>query len=437
MIFRILIVDDEPEVCSSLCEILAENGYDTDYLTNPTLVFAYLQENRIDLILLDIRMPGIGGIDLLEQIRGNHPDTGIIVISGFATVEHAVKAMKYGAINLLTKPLKISTLLIEIQQFFSSRIIRSKVSDENSIVTADPAVNSIVSQVKVAASTPAPVLIQGESGTGKELIAEMLHRHSKRAANPLTKINCAAIPEHLLESELFGYEKGAFTDAKEKKTGLLEYADKGTVFLDEIGDMSIHTQAKMLRVLQDKQFTRVGGIHPIQSDFRIIAATNKNLKEEVARGNFRKDLYYRLTVVEINMPPLRERSGDILLLVNHFIKYFNSVYEKNILNIGPRAQKALEQHIWPGNIRELKNVVERAVIFSPGNTIDLSCLPEQYRSIFSSPETEEFSNRYDSVSREIIMDALSRSNGVRQEAARLLHISRKTLYNRMRRLNIQ
>ncbi len=437
MIFRILIVDDEPEVCSSLSEILSENGYTVDYRTDPTLVAAYLLENQIDLMLLDIRMPGIGGLDLLEEIRSSHPDLGIIVISGFATVEHAVKAMKYGAVNLLTKPLKISLLLLEIEQYRNSLSSKSKVTDEYSIVTEDPSVLHIVEQVKVAASTPAPVLIQGESGTGKELIAEMLHRNSRRAGNPLTKINCAAIPEHLLESELFGYEKGAFTDAKENKTGLLEYADKGTVFLDEIGEMSIHTQAKILRVLQDKKFTRVGGLKPVSSDFRVIAATNKNLKEEVALGNFRKDLYYRLTVVEINMPPLRERTGDIMLLVNHFIDYFNSVYEKNIRSIGPEAQKALEQHIWPGNIRELKNVIERAVIFSPGNTIDLSCLPEQYRCIFHTSPTEELNNRYDSISREIILEALSRSNGVRQEAARLLHISRKTLYNRMRRLNIQ
>ena len=436
MKFRILIVDDEPEVCSTLSEILNDNGYDVRSSVNPAHVLSSLTSHPVDLILLDIRMPEIGGIDLLEMIRKEHPVLGIIVISGYATVEHAVKAMKYGAINLLVKPVKIPILLQEIQQYARSVKSKNDISTEGTIITANNRMLKILEQVKVAAHTNAPILICGESGTGKEMVADLVHKNSNQSLRPLIKINCAAIPENLLESELFGYEKGAFTDAKETKRGLLEYADQGTVFFDEIGDMSLHTQAKMLRVLQDKHFTRVGGIKELNADFRIIAATNKNLQEGIEKGIFREDLYYRLAVVDIKMPPLRDRQEDILELTAYFIQYFNSVYEKDIKGVSREVSNVLSNHLWPGNIRELKNVIERAVIFAFENIIDLSCLPDQYKTIVSSNGSGELFSRYDSISREIILEALSRTNGVRQDAARILKISRKTLYNRMRRLNI-
>ncbi|MFA6505311.1 MAG: sigma-54 dependent transcriptional regulator [Treponemataceae bacterium] len=436
MDFDILVVDDEVEVCRSLCEILTAHGYRARYETESVKVIARAENERVDLMLMDLRMPEIGGIDLLRQLRKKWPDLAVIIFSGYATVENAVRAMKYGALNLYTKPIKISLLLKEIEQIRESIQRKHTVSDEDDIVTVDPYMKNILSIVETAAPTNASVLITGESGTGKELIANTFHARSKRHAEPFIKINCASIPETLMESEIFGHEAGAYTDAKERKKGLFELASGGSLFLDEIGDMSLGMQAKMLRVLQDGKFMRVGGTKPIGADCRIITATNRNLEESIKTGSFREDLFYRLSVINIHVPPLRERTDDILPLATYFLSHFAAMYDKKTQGISPEVQAVLSAHNWPGNIRELKNFMERAVIFTKGSTVEIGAIPDQYRNIAPKETAGDLYDRMDGAARDIIVDALSKTNGVKQEAARLLRIDRKTLYNRMKKFDL-
>ncbi|HUX22437.1 MAG TPA: sigma 54-interacting transcriptional regulator, partial [Spirochaetia bacterium] len=293
--------------------------------------------------------------------------------------------------------------------------------------------------VEKAAPTDASVIITGESGTGKELVADLLHEGSLRRNSAYIKVNCAAIPDNLLESEMFGYEKGAFTDAQHQQKGKIELADSGTIFFDEIGDMSIKTQAKMLRVLQEKKFTRLGGTESIGTDFRVIAATNRDLELMIHEGTFREDLYYRLSVIVLNLPPLRERPEDIVPIAGQFIRRFNSIYGKSVLGLSEPVAGILQRHSWPGNVRELKNIIERAVIFCEGGTIELADLPEQYNIIGSGTNgaARDLSELATDSSRAVILEALKRTNGLKGEAARLLNITRKTLYNRMKRLNLE
>jgi DNA-binding NtrC family response regulator len=436
MDFEILIVDDELEVCRSLGEILCSRGYKTRYETEPTKVLPNIRSRRIDLVLMDLRMPDVNGIDLLKMIRKSYPDLGVIIISGFATVENAVRAMRYGALNLFTKPLKTSLLIKEIERFRQSMKSKQALPENATLVTEDPRMRHILSLVETAAPTGAPVLITGESGTGKELIANTIHALSGRGQKSLVKINCASIPETLLESEMFGHERGAFTDAKEQKRGLFELASGGTLFLDEIGDMSLNMQAKMLHVLQDGRFVRLGGTEFHSADCRIIAATNHNLDESIKSGGFREDLYYRLAVIKIHLPPLRERKQDILALANHFLEHFCRMYDKNKPSVSPAIKLILLNHTWPGNIRELKNFMERAVIFTSGNSIEIDALPDQYRKIADVPCGQDLYERVDGIARDIIIEALSMTNGVKQDAARLLRIDRKTLYNRMKKFHL-
>ena len=304
MRFTILIVDDESEVCLSLAEVLQSKGYQTLHEDNPLKVLALLGQESVDLILMDVRMPVLGGIDLLKIIRKTHPLLPVIMISGYASVESAVRAMKYGALNFFAKPVQLSELLQEIHHLERSvRIKRPVMTSTDTIVTGNAKMDEVLSLVEKAAPTEASVIVIGESGTGKELIADLLHHASKRNHNAYIKVNCAAIPDNLLESEMFGHEKGAFTDAQSQQKGKIELADGGTIFFDEIGDMSLQTQAKMLRVLQEKHFTRLGGSVPIRADFRIIAATNKSIEGMIAQGSFREDLYYRLSVITLKLPP--------------------------------------------------------------------------------------------------------------------------------------
>jgi DNA-binding NtrC family response regulator len=436
MDFKILIVDDEIEVCRSLCELLTSRGYTVLYETNPKKTLSLLNEHPVDLILMDLRMPEMGGMDLLREIRIYRPDVAVIVISGFATIETAVRAMKYGALNIYPKPIKIPLLLKEIEKIRKSFEQKNTIPQESSLIMKDPLMTHILSLVQTAAPTEAPVLITGESGTGKELIANTIHSLSKRETGPFLKINCASIPDTLLESEMFGYERGAFTDAKETKKGLFELAYGGTIFLDEIGNMSLQMQAKMLRVLQDGKFIRLGGTHFISANSRIIAATNLDLNEAIKTKTFREDLYYRLAVINIHVPPLRDRKQDILPLAEHFLLYFSSVYGKKIKDFSPSVKSILLQHSWPGNVRELKNFIERAVIFTQGEQIEMDVVPDQYRNLVENQEKDTLSKRIEDTARDIILEALSQTNGVKQDAARLLCIDRKTLYNRMKKLNL-
>jgi DNA-binding NtrC family response regulator len=358
------------------------------------------------------------------------------MISGHATVDSAVNAMKYGALNFYTKPIDNRKLISEIDRLAGMKDLQKPKLAGARIVTQDPAMLKVIELAKKAAPTNASVIITGESGTGKELVADLIHRHCTRDERPFIKVNCAAIPEDLLESEMFGHERGAFTDAKFQKQGVFERASDGTIFLDEIGDMSQKTQAKMLRVLQDGSFTRVGGSVTLKAGGRIVTATNKTLQLLIDRGLFREDLYYRLSVITLHLPPLRERRGDILLLADHFLKEFNAKYGKPIRTFSEQVRSLFLRHDWPGNVRELRNLVERAVIFCEEDRIDTSLIPEQYQAMRDAEHDQSLDERYKTSARDIILEALRRCGGVKQKAAALLKIDRKTLYRKMKRYNI-
>lgn len=437
MKFTILIIDDKKEMCLSLSELLHSKGYQTLYTVDPTKAPILLEKHHVDLIIMDIKMPKLSGIDLLKQIKRRHFHIPIIMITGYPSLENAIQAMKHGALNFYVKPLKFSELLEEIRQIVHTRKVPGHTPVKSTIITQNSHMQEILEMIEKTAPTDVPVIITGESGTGKELIAKSLHSQSKRRNKPFITINCAAIPENLLESELFGHEKGAFTDALQTRKGKFELANGGSIFLDEIGDMNPTAQAKMLRVLQEKEFERVGGVHVIKTDARVISATNKKIHQLITQGTFREDLYYRLSVVTINLPPLRERKDDILLLTNHFLTHFNALHGKQIKHISDDVVRIFLQHHWPGNIRELKNCMERAVIFCDHDVIEAKNLPNQYRDIMEDSSANPFKELYNNLSREMILEALHRSNGVKQKAAELLKIHRKTLYNKMKELGLE
>ncbi len=434
-----MIVDDESEVCLSLGEFLTSKGYHVHEVDDPEHVMPLLESEHIDLVIMDVRMPSIGGIDLLKLIRKRFALLPVVMISGYASVENAVRAMKYGALNFYTKPIRLPDLLQEIGRLEQSVNTRRPTSEVDRITTSNASMRKTLSLVEKAAPTEASVIITGESGTGKELVADLLHAASLRRDNAYIKINCAAIPDNLLESEMFGHEKGAFTDAQHQQKGKVELADGGTIFFDEIGDMSLKTQAKMLRVLQEKQFTRLGGSEPHKTDFRVIAATNRDLEQMIREGTFREDLYYRLSVIVLTLPPLRDRREDIVAVAEQFIRRFNAVYGKEVADLSDEVADVLLRHSWPGNVRELKNIIERAVIFCEGERIELADLPEQYHILAKegTEPTGDLSEVATESARAVILEALKRSNGLKGEAARLLNITRKTLYNRMKRLNLE
>ncbi len=360
------------------------------------------------------------------------------MITGYPTVENAVRAMKYGALNFYTKPLKLPELLREIHELAATRARHRSVAPDPScqLITRNAGMQKILKTIEKAAPTAAPVLITGESGTGKEVAANALHHFSQRADKPFIRVNCAALPDDLLESELFGHEKGAFTGAVKERKGRFELADTGTIFLDEIGDMSLKTQSKILRVIQEQEFERLGGTKSIHTDIRIITATNKNLKKLLALEKFREDLYYRLSVITIHLPPLRERKDDIPLLVDYFIEHFNQVYQKQIRGLREDVRGLFEQHEWPGNVHELRNCLERAIIFCEQDQIGVSELASQYAELIERQPVNTYEEAFESLNREIILDALDKSQGVKKKAADLLNISRRTLYNRMKKLGI-
>jgi DNA-binding NtrC family response regulator len=436
MPFTVLIVDDELKICLTLSEILRRKGFRTLYCTDPREVIPVVRGNSIDLLLVDVKMPEQDGIDLLRAVKMEMSSLPVIMISGHATVDRVVVAMKYGALNFYTKPINNQKLVDEIAQIAAAKRKARLPEAGPTIVTRHPAMLRLLQFARKAAPTDATVTITGESGTGKELIADLLHHHSPRRYSPFIKINCAAIPETLLESEMFGHEKGAFTDAKALKQGKFELAGEGSIFLDEIGDMSLQIQAKMLRVLQDKCFTRIGGSTALKADCRIIAATNKKLQELIDKGLLREDLYYRLSVITLQLPPLRDRKEDIPLLSDHFLREFNHLYGKQIGSISDEVISLLERHDWPGNVRELKNFMERAVIFCEGKRIEPAVIPEQYRLLGSARQEAPLDIRYQTSAREIIVEALQKSRGIKQKAAKLLRIDRKTLYRKMKKYKI-
>ncbi len=381
----ILIVDDEPSILQSLGGLLSDEGFEVATAANGYEALKIIDSESPDLVMLDIWMPGLDGIDTLQEIKEKHPFVQVIIITGHGTIETAVKATKLGAYDLIEKPLSIDKVIVAINNALNfrrleeeNRYLRKKMIEKNSISGDSPPIQALKKQIAVAAPTDTWILIKGENGTGKELVARTIHQLSQRASEPLITVNCAAIPEELIESELFGHEKGAFSGAATKKRGNFELANGGTIFLDEIGDMSLKTQSKILRVLQEQKFNRVGGSRTLTVDTRVIAATNKNLEEEIEKGNFREDLYYRLNVVPIQVPALRQRIEDLSLLVETFLEEASEQNQTGKKKMTEDAIDLLSQYPWPGNVRELKNLVERLAIMVEEDVISASDLPEPY-----------------------------------------------------------
>ena len=384
---RILVIDDEAAIRDSLRMTLEYEGYEFLGAATGQEGLALAEREAPDLVLLDVKMPGMDGIEVLERLRNMNDQLPIVVISGHGTISTAVEATKKGAWDFIEKPFASERVLVSLRNALDQRQLRDEnrslkkaVEVRHQMIGESGVLSQIMAAISRAAPTNATVLISGESGVGKELVARTIHRNSLRSRERFVQVNCAAIPEELIESELFGHEKGSFTGATEKQMGKFEQADRGTIFLDEVGDMSAKTQAKVLRVLQEGEVVRLGSARTIKVDVRVIAATNKNLEEEIEKGHFREDLYFRLAVIPIHVPPLRDRPEDVPLLVRHYMEAFRSENNARPKRITPSAMDALQRYRWKGNIRELRNTVERLYIMTGGDTIDVADLPSAVRS---------------------------------------------------------
>jgi DNA-binding NtrC family response regulator len=440
---RVLVVDDEEPLRRLLKKELARKGFSVEAAPDGNAAFEILKKSTFDVLLLDIMMPGIDGISLMKKLQTDPASPAIIVLTGRATVETAVEAMKHGAYDYLTKPYKLEELTIIINRAYEygrlsikSRLLQQELIRKETpteFITASRPMKDILSLVKKIAPTDSPVFIQGESGTGKELVANTIWHHSKRSNFPLIALNCAALSENLIESEIFGHEKGAFTNAYQTKHGIVEVADKGTLFLDEIGEMPLGPQAKLLRFLDSGEFRRVGSNKTLRVDVRLIAATNKQLIELVKKGGFREDLYYRLNVINITVPPLRERPDDVPGLAAHFLRKYGLKMSKQIEGFTFGAMEKLINYPWPGNVRELENVVERAVILCDAEQIgarDLSITPvPPVKESGENPSLEEMEKDY-------ILGVLKEANGNQSKASQILGIDRKTLYLKLKKYGI-
>ncbi len=378
----ILIVDDEESICQSLRGVLADDGYDVLTAGSGEEALKIVEDDLPGLVLLDIWLPGMDGIETLKIIKSDHPQVRVVMMSGHGTIETAVKATKLGAFDFIEKPLSLDKVLLIVKHALEMTeleeeniLLKQKVSHEYELTGTSEAIMELKETISLVAPTNAWILIMGENGTGKELVSRSIYRQSKRCQKPFVEVNCAAIPEELIESELFGHEKGAFTGATEKKRGKFDLAHEGTIFLDEVADMSLKAQAKVLRILQEKKYERVGGTKMIATDVRVLAATNKDLEREMEEGRFRQDLFYRLNVIPLRVPPLRDRKEDIPLLIKRFLKDFSLKEREVEKTITADAQAVLMRHHWPGNVRELKNIVERLIIMTAGNVIAAGDIP--------------------------------------------------------------
>jgi len=446
----ILVVDDEPSIVQSLSGLLSDEGFEVMSAGNGYEALQQIESNAPDLVLLDIWMPGLDGIETLKEIKIANPTIHVIMITGHGTIETAVRATKLGAFDFIEKPLAFEKVIVAINNALNfrrleeeNRYLRKKTIEKHSITGSSEAINALKEHIAKVAPTDSWVLIKGENGTGKELVARTIHNLSQRATQPLIDVNCAAIPEELIESELFGHEKGAFAGAHAKKIGKFELADGGTIFLDEIGDMSLKTQAKILRVLQEKQFQRVGGSRTLTVDVRVMAATNKDLAAEINNGTFREDLYYRLNVVPIEVPPLRERQEDIVQLVNIFLEESAHKIRVAKKTINPEAQELLIRNSWPGNVRELKNLVERLVIMISEDEINADHLPKQYnpkskQAVSSNAEAlfelEQLKSAKLSFEKQFIQQKLIENEFNVTRTARSIGVERSYLHRRIKKL---
>lgn len=446
---RVLVVDDEPGIRQSLCGVLEDEGYLADSAASGEEALEQLRRRFYELVLLDIWLPGLDGLETLARIQelpeGDRPV--VVMISGHGTIETAVKATKMGAFDFLEKPLTIQKVSVVVKNAVEHRRLALEVgrlrqsAEPYRIIGESVPMKALRQQLALMAGTNGRVLIYGESGTGKELVAHAIHALSPRAAEAFVEVNCAAIPEELIESELFGHRKGAFTGATEDKTGKFQRADGGTLFLDEVGDMSLKTQAKVLRVLDEQRFEPVGASEWVQVDVRVIAATNKNLEEEIERGNFREDLFYRLNVIPFYVPPLRERREDIPLLAEHFLREFTTAYGRKPKELTPEAYRLLQEYHWPGNVRELKNLMERIVIMNPQTRIEARHIPlNTARRTPAERPLEQFASLEEvrrAAERDYILKKLEETGGNVSRAAELLGLERSHLYRKMRSLGIE
>ncbi len=449
---EILVVDDEKSILESLRDILEDEGYTVRCVETGEEALREVEENPPDLVLLDIWLPGIDGMEVLARLRQGHPSLPIIMISGHGTIELAVKAVKLGAFDFLEKPLSYDRVVVSVEKALRMRALeeenlrlRARLR-EPGLTGNSPAIREVRELIARVAPTEATVLIQGESGVGKEVAARMIHRLSSRASGPFVEVNCAAIPESLIESELFGHERGAFTGATQARRGKFDQAHKGTLFLDEVGDMSLAAQAKVLRVLQEKRFQRVGGDRLIEVDVRIIAATNKDLRREIAAGRFREDLFFRLNVVPLVIPPLRERPEDIPLLVEEFLDELARHSGLGRKTISPEVLEVLRAYPWPGNVRELRNLIERLVIVSPGQEITLNDLPREfleYAEKGKGPEeipewlrVSDFKTARELFEREFLRRKLEEFNGNISRMAQAIGLRRTYLHRKLKALGL-
>lgn len=449
---KILVVEDNDVLRTSVVQALQENNHIVNEVGDGEEAMERLQEESYDVVLTDMRMPKRSGLEVLKFAKNINDLTVVIVMTAFGTIESAVEAMKNGAYDYIQKPFELEELEVKINRALDHRrdssvlqILRSQSGiclEYNNIVGNSTQIKKILEIVRKIAKSNASILITGETGTGKELIAALVHYNSLRAKQSFVKVNCAALQENLLESELFGHEKGAFTGAERQRIGRFEQASGGTLFLDEIGDMSASTQAKVLRVLQEQEFERLGGMKTIKVDVRVIAATNKNIHEAIAKGLFREDLFYRLNTVSIDTPALRERKEDILPLANYFAKKYNEELKKNVTGFTPQAVKYLTRHNWPGNIRELQNAIERAVLMAESHLVGIEDLtlssnngePSSTESLgIKLPPT---GIRLDDLERNTIIEALKMTNWVQKDAAELLGVSRRVLNYKVKIHNI-
>lgn len=442
---RILVADDEEGLRELLSDLLNEEGYTVETAENGTRVLQRLEGGEIyDLLLLDLKMPGVSGIDILERLRAANNDTPVIMITGYGTSSSAIRAMQMGAYDYLMKPFDNEEVLVTIRRLFEHIALASRVrqleqrSPEDRMIGRSGAMRDIYKTIGLVASSEASVLITGETGTGKELVANIIHQNSGRKGS-FIPVNCAALPESLIESELFGHEKGSFTGAMAQRKGRFELANKGTIFLDEVGEISLPVQKKLLRVLQESEIERVGGAGAFKVDVRVIAATNRDLLEEVRKGNFREDLYYRLNVVNLHMPPLRERRGDIALLVEHFQNKYRYKPTAQPTRISEEAMQRLEEYDWPGNVRQLENEIERAVTLSQGRVITSQLLnlgtagqPAQIDLATRVRNRDGLSIVLADVERIMLQEALRQADGDTNEAARRLQIDATNFTTRLK-----
>jgi two-component system nitrogen regulation response regulator NtrX len=439
---RVLVIDDERGIRQTLTQVLSDEGYSVESAAEGTEGLEMLARESFDAVFLDVWLKDKDGLAILETLGDRTATLPVVMISGHANIETAVKAVKSGAYDFLEKPLSLERVLLTTQKAVDHRDLqlevarfRERISHEQALLGETPAMERLRAEIARVAPTDARVLVAGSNGTGKELVAHAIHRLSTRGRLPLVEVNCAAIPEELIESELFGHVRGSFTGASAERVGKFEEADGATLFLDEVGDMSAKTQAKVLRALQEGRFTRVGGTRTIESDVRVISATNKNLPEEIQKGRFREDLYFRLAVVPINVPALSDRADDIPLLANHFLHEAAAKSGKRPKTFSGEALRILRRHAWPGNVRELRNLVERLFIMSPGDTIDARDLPSEIVETGAVAVPEQFSSlrqARDDFERRFILSALRKNRGNVTRTAEELGLERSNFYRKLK-----